>query len=202
LESQLVATTEKLKEVDSKAAFKIESLEQELQDTQKGMVEVVHKTQKQQHDQTDCIKELGKKLIRQAKVIKRQKQAIEQYRIQLEGLQEEMAMQDERDLDRDAAFQEQKNDFEKITEQKVAMQHSLQENIEEMMELKEEKEASAQRMMELEFDLQQKDATLARVAKETSEKTERICLLEEELEEKTKEVDVIQAELKASEKSL
>ena len=202
LESQLVATTEKLKEVDSKAAFKIDSLEQELQDTQKGMVEVVHKTQKQQHDQTDCIKELGKKLIRQAKVIKRQKQAIEQYRIQLDGLQEEMAMQDERDLDRDAAFQEQKNDFEKITEQKVAMQHSLQENIEEMMELKEEKEASAQRIMELEFDLQQKDATLARVAKETSEKTEKIFVLEEELEEKTKEVDVIQAELKASEKSL
>ncbi|KAL7439806.1 hypothetical protein ACHAXM_006856 [Skeletonema potamos] len=202
LASQLMATTEKLKEVDYQAASKIDVLEQELHDTRLGMTEVVHRTQKQQYDQTDCIKDMGKKLIRQAKIIKRQKKAIEQYNMQLDGLREEMAMQDERDLDRDAQFQAQLDDFEKIAEQKVAMQHSLQENIEEMMDLKQEKEASAQRIMELEFDLQQKDATLARVAKETSEKAERICALEEELEEKSKEADVIQAELKASEKSL
>jgi len=202
LASQLMATTEKLKEVDYQAASKIDVLEQELHDTRLGMNQVVHKTQKQHYDQTDCIKDMGKKLIRQAKIIKRQKKAIEQYNMQLDGLREEMAMQDERDLDRDAQFQAQLDDFEKITEQKVAMQHSLQENIEEMMDLKQEKEASSQRIMELEFDLQQKDATLARVAKETSEKTERLCALEEALEEKSKEADVIQAELKASEKSL
>lgn len=198
LASQLVKTTEKLKEVDYKAASKIDVLEQELHETRMGMNEVVQKTQK---DQTECIKKLGKNLLRQAKIIKRQKKAIEQYTTQLDGLKEEMAMQDERDLDRDAEFQAQMDDFEKITEQKVAMQHSLQENIEEMMDLKTEQEASAQRIMELEFDLQQKDATLARVAKETSEKTARICALEEELEEKKQEVDVVQAELKASEKS-
>mmetsp|Transcript_23364 Transcript_23364/g.35188 ORF Transcript_23364/g.35188 Transcript_23364/m.35188 type:complete len:597 (+) Transcript_23364:91-1881(+) len=199
LASQLVKTTEKLKEVDYKAASKIDVLEQELHETRMGMTDVVQKTQK---DQTDCIKKLGKNLLRQAKIIKRQKKAIEQYTIQLDGLKEEMAMQDERDLDRDAEFQAQLEDFEKIAEQKVAMQHSLQENIEEMMDLKQEQEASAQRIMELEFDLQQKDATLARVAKETTEKSERICALEEELDEKTAEVDVIQTELKASEKSL
>ena len=202
LEIQLLATTEKLQEVDSKAAIKIDTLEHQLQETRMGMTEVVNKTQKQQHDQTDCIKELGKKLIRQAKIIKKQKRVIEQYNSQLDGLKEEMAMQDERDLDRDAQFQAQKEDFQKVAEQKVAMQHSLQENIEEMMDLKQEKEAFSQRIMELEFDIQQKDATLARVAKETSEKTERIFALEEQLEEKTTETDVIQAELKASEKSL
>eukprot|EP00986_Skeletonema_menzelii_P013148 scaffold7490_cov142-Skeletonema_menzelii.AAC.9 len=199
LTSQLVKTTEKLKELDYKAASKIDVLEQELHETRMGMNEVARKVQK---DQTECIKKMGKNLLRQAKIIKRQKKAIEQYTIQLDGLKEEMAMQDERDLDRDAKFQAQMDDFEKIAEQKVAMQHSLQENIEEMMDLKQEQEASAQRIMELEFDLQQKDAALARVAKDMSEKTERIVALEEELEEKTREFDVIQTELKASEKSL
>jgi len=199
LATQLVKTTEKLKEVDYKAASKIDVLEQELHETRMGMNEVAQKTQK---DQTECIKKLGKNLLRQAKIIKRQKKAIEQYTIQLDGLKEEMAMQDERDLDRDAEFQAQMDDFEKITEQKVAMQHSLQENIEEMMDLQQEQEASSQRIMELEFDLKQKNATLARVAKETSEKTERIVALEDELDEKTQEVDVIQTELKASEKSV
>ena len=198
LTSQLVKTTEKLKEVDFNAASKIDVLEQELHETRMGINDVVYEKQK---DQTECIKKLGKNLLRQAKIIKRQKKAIEQYNIQLDGLKEEMAMQDERDLDRDAEFKAQMDDFEKITEQKVAMQHSLQENIELMMDLEQEKEVSAQRIMELEFNLQQKDATLARVARETSEKTERICALEEELDAKTKEIDVIQTELKASEKS-
>ena len=199
LASQLVKTTEKLKEVDYQAASKIDVLEQELHETRMGMNEVAQKVQK---DQTECIKKLGKNLLRQAKIIKRQKKAIEQYNIQLDGLKEEMAMQDERDLDRDAKFQAQMDDFKKIAEQKVAMQHSLQENIEEMMDMKQEQEEKAQRIMELEFELRQKDAALARVAEDKAEKTERIVALEEELEEKKKEIDVVQTELKASEKTL
>lgn len=77
LEQQLAQTTEKLREVDSKAAFKIDALESELRETRKGMEHVAKSSTKEVTDQSECIKTLGKKLIRQAHVIKRQKMAVE-----------------------------------------------------------------------------------------------------------------------------
>ena len=66
LEQQLAITTDKLREVDSKAAFKIDALESELRETRKGMEGIAKSSTKEVTDQSECIKTLGKKLIRQA----------------------------------------------------------------------------------------------------------------------------------------
>ncbi|KAL7536221.1 hypothetical protein ACHAXR_007004 [Thalassiosira sp. AJA248-18] len=199
LEAQLSQTTLKLKEVDSRAAFKIDSLESELRETRVGMEQVAKQSTREVTDQSACIKTLGKKLIRQAHVIKRQKNAVEQYKVQMEALKEEMAMQDERDSKQDEEFNELMDQFESAKEQKVQMQNLLQENIEEMMDLKSETERDAKCIMELEFNLQQKEAMLDRVAKEKAEKDDRICKLDEELEEKNWEVENMTKKLKEGE---
>eukprot|EP00970_Alexandrium_tamarense_P002327 scaffold331_cov191-Alexandrium_tamarense.AAC.13 len=202
LEQQLVETAEKLREVDSKAAFKIDSLESELRETRVGMEVLVNQSTKEVTDQSMCIKTLGKKLIRQAHVIKQQKKAVEGYQIQLDALREEMAMQDERDGVRDEEYNELKEDFERTLDQKLSMQTSLQESIEEMMELKKEREMAAARIKELELTLEEKEIDLERAARDNAEKTERICTLEGELEEKMKEVEEVTAQLKLSENSV
>ena len=202
LEKQLAETTEKLREVDSRSAFKIDSLESELRETRMGMDRVANQSTKEVTDQSDCIKTLGKKLIRQAHVIKRQKHAVEQYKMQIEALQEEMAMQDERDFRREEEYNNLQSQFDATKEQKIQMQNLLQENIEEMMDLKTETEKDAKLVMELKFDLQQKDATLDRVAKEVSDKSRRICEVEEELEENNRECESVNERLKESEAAL
>merc|ERR1740130_2580546 len=115
-------------------------------------------------DQSGCIKSLGKKLIRQAHVIKRQKDAVGQYRAQLEAMQKEMALQDRQDAYRAEEYCQLKEQCEAAMDQKVHMQRLLQENIEEMMDLKVETERDAKLIMEQEFHLQQKEATLDRLA--------------------------------------
>ncbi|KAL9189179.1 hypothetical protein ACHAXT_011669 [Thalassiosira profunda] len=202
LEKQLAHTTEKLKEVDSKAAFKIDSLESELRETRSGMEQVAKQSTKEVTDQSECIKTLGKKLIRQAHVIKRQKKAVEQYKMQLEGLHEEMAMQDERDVTRDDELERLQEEVEEAKERRIKMQNVLQENIEEMMDLKTAAEQDSKAIMSLEFDLQQKDATLKRVAREESDKSVRIAALEDDLERKDAEVKDVKEQLKAKEVEL
>ena len=135
-------------------------------------------------------------------VIKRQKNAVEQYKIQLEAMNEEMAMQDERDSEREAELEELEEQLDSIREQKTQMNNLLQENIEEMRILKGETEKDATNVMELEFNLQQKEATLDRVAKDVSEKAMKISELEESLEEKNRELDALKEELKESENSV
>ena len=199
LEQQLAQTTEKLKEVDSRASFKIDSLESQLRETRVGMESVAKQSTREVTDQSECIKTLGKKLIRQAHVIKRQKKAVNQYKKQLQALKEEMVMQDERGTHREAECDALKDQLENVRESKIQMQNLLQENIEEMMDLKSETEKDAKSIMELEFNLQQKEAILDRVAREVSEKSARIAELEDELERKNEECDTMTEELKASE---
>jgi len=202
LEQQLAQTTEKLREVDSRAAFKIDSLESELRETRMGMERVAKTSTKEVTDQSECIKTLGKKLIRQAHVIKRQKGAVDEYKVRLRELQDELRRQDERESRRAEEYCELKDRYDNVVEQKVQIQSMLQENIEEMMDLKSETERDAKNIMELEFNLQQKDATLDRVAKEVSEKATQISSLEDELEGKNREMDGINDKLKESETSV
>lgn len=199
LERQLAATTEKLKEVDSEAAAKIGTLEIELHDTRHGLKTMAVQSTKEVTDQSEVIKQLGKKLVRQAHVIKRQKDAVNEYKIQMQAMHEEMEMQDERDSKMELSHTKLKQDYDRVQERTEQMQNMLSENIEEMTNLKQETERDAKSIMELEFNLQQKDATLERVAKESSEKAKLICKLQEELDEKTNEADTFAEELKASE---
>jgi len=202
MEAQLAQTTDKLREVDTRAASKIDSLELELRETRDGMERVARQGTKEVTDQSECIKTLGKKLIRQAHVIKRQKAAVEQYKCQLEGLEEEMAMQDERDQRKDEESGELRERLEEAKEQKIKMQNMLQENIEEMMDLKSETERDAKNIRDLEFHLQQKEATLDRVVQEVSQKAVKISELEEQLEEKDRELGGVNAKYKESENSV
>ena len=119
-------------------------------------------------DQSEVIEQLGKKLVRQAHVIKRQKDAVNEYKLQMRAMHEEMEMQDERDSRRDEEYTELKQDYDRIKERTEQMQNLLSENIEEMTNLKQETERDAKSIMELEFNLQQKDATLKRIAKVSS----------------------------------
>ena len=111
-------------------------------------------------------------------------------------------MQDERDCRRDEDYHSLKQDYERIKEEKVTMQRSLQENIEEMMDLKQERERAADRIGLLEAELHEKELDLERMRRESSEKSERITTLEHRLEEKTKEVGIVTSQLKASERSV
>jgi myosin heavy subunit len=202
LEAQLIETAEKLREVDSKAAYKIDSLEAELEKTKEGMESLVMHSTKEVTDQSACIKTLGKKLIRQAHVIKQQKKAVEEYQIQLEALREEMAMQDERDSSRDDEYNDLKEDFERTLQQKVAMQDSLQESIEEMMDLRHERDMHTARIRELELTLQEKEIDLERAKRENGELNERVTKLETELMDKTDEFEVVNSKLMASVQSV
>ena len=202
LEAQLLETAEKLREIDSKAAYKIDSLEVELQKTKEGMEHLVNHSTKEVTDQSACIKTLGKKLIRQAHVIKQQKKAVGEYQIQLEALREEMAMQDERDSSRDEEYNDLKEDFERTLQQKVAMQDSLQESIEEMMDLRREREMAQARMRELELNLEEKSIDLERAKRENVELNDRITNLETTLQDKNDEVEVATSKLIASEQSV
>lgn len=202
LETQLVETAEKLREVDSKAAYKIDSLEAELEKTREGMESLVVHSTKEVTDQSQCIKTLGKKLIRQAHVIKGQKKAVAEYQIQLEALREEMAMQDERDSDRDGEYNNLKEDFERTLQQKVAMQDSLQESIEEMMDLRHEREMHTARIRELELTLQEKEIDLERAKKENAELNERVTKLETDYQDKVDECEVATSKLEATEQTV
>jgi chromosome segregation ATPase len=202
LEQQLIETAEKLREVDSKAAYKIDSLEVELAKTREGMESLVHHSTKEVTDQSQCIKTLGKKLIRQAHVIKQQKKAVCEYQIQLEALREEMAMQDERDSSRDDEYNELKEDFERTLQQKVAMQNSLQDSIEELMDLRHEMVRATARIRELELTLEEKEIDLERAKRENEGLSERVVALETELQDKTDEMEVVSMKLMASEQSV
>ena len=202
LEAQLVTTAEKLREVDSKAAYKIDSLEAELEKTREGMESLVAHSTKEVTDQSVCIKTLGKKLIRQAHVIKQQKASVAEYQIRLEALREEMAMQDERDSSRDEEYNELKADFERTLQQKVAMQDSLQESIEEMMDLRHERERQGARIRELELLMEEKEIDLNRAKGENVELKERVVQLETQLMDKTDECEVASSKLRASEQSV
>jgi len=199
LERQLTATADKLREVDSEAASKIDSLESVLSDTRKGMETVAIHSSKEVTGQSECIKALGKKLIRQAHVIKTQKNAVTEYKIQMQAMNEEMDMQDERDSKREEEHDRLTEDYECVKEQTEDMRSMLQRNIEEMIDLKQETEKDAGNIMELEFNLNQKKSMLERVARETGEKTRLIARLQDELEERTYEAETSRAELEASE---
>lgn len=202
LEEQLAQTTEKLRDVDSRAAFRIDSLEGELRETRMGMEHVAKASTREVTGQSECIKALGKKLIRQAHVIKRQKGAVGQYKMQMEALHEEMAMQDERDSHREDEMRMLQDKLKSANEKKVTTQGLLEGNIEEMTELKAERERIAKDERELKFDMQQKEASLERVAVESSEKSKRIAELMEELDKKDREAESAAAQLKESENSV
>jgi len=202
LEQQLAHTTKKLQDVDTNAAFKIDSLESELRETRMGMEHVAKASTKEVTGQSECIKTLGKKLIRQAHVIKRQKGAVEQYKMQMAAAQEEMAMQDERDSHREDDMKVLGDELDCTKEQKVELQKLLQENIEEMMALKAEAEKDAKNIMELKFNMRQKEAALERVTKESSVKSARVSELVEELKEKDQGMESVKAELQETESCL
>ncbi len=202
LDKAFMKTLAELREVDSKAAYKIDSLEVELTKTREGMENLVHQSTKEVTDQSQCIKTLGKKLIRQAHVIKQQKKAVEEYQIQLEALREKMAMQDERDSIRDVEYNDLKEDFERTLQQKVAMQNSLQESIDEMMDLKLERDRASARVRELELTLQEKEIDLERAKRESVELSERVSTLETDLQDKSDECDVATSKMKANEHSV
>ncbi|KAL3816902.1 hypothetical protein ACHAXA_006978 [Cyclostephanos tholiformis] len=194
LEAALAKTSRKLREVDSNAAIRIEALESEVREARE-------QGETTRTSQEACIKELGKKLIRQAHVIKKQRDAVEQYKIQLEAMAEEMAMQDERDSRREEDVRRLEDMLENSRDGQDRMQAMLQENIEEMVELKSDVERDAKNIMELEYNLGQKEAMLNRVARDLAEKTERICELEQQLEDKTFEVDSAMKQLVESKES-
>mmetsp|Transcript_35733 Transcript_35733/g.75231 ORF Transcript_35733/g.75231 Transcript_35733/m.75231 type:complete len:699 (+) Transcript_35733:149-2245(+) len=199
LEEQLAHTTEKLKEVDLKASSRIESLEMELRESRGGLERVVEQSTQAVTDQGRVIKGLGKKLIRQAHVIKRQKAAIDVYKVKMEELQEEMALQDERDSKRADEYCQLKDRYDTLLEQKVHMQNMLHENIEDMMDLKIETERQSKSKMELKHNFEQKEAALDGLTKEASDMTNRVRMLELELEKKNMEVEDLSAKLKLSE---
>ncbi|KAL3788926.1 hypothetical protein ACHAW5_008660 [Stephanodiscus triporus] len=177
LESALASTSQRLREVDSKAATRIEALESELR------------------DQEVCIKELGTKLVRQARVCKKEKDAAEQYKMKLdsmnEAMAEEMAIQNERNS-------RQEEDARRREEEMLAM---LRENIESIDELKSEAERDAIIKMELEHNLGQKVATLNKVTRDLRKKTKSLCNLEQRLKDKTFELESALKQLDDSKKS-
>ena len=69
LQSQLVLTAQRLQEVDSRAALKVDTLQSELRETSAGMeVLAAHKAQ-ESVEQAACVKSMGKKLIKQVHVV-------------------------------------------------------------------------------------------------------------------------------------
>jgi hypothetical protein len=184
----LAKTSEKLRDIDARAKTKIEALEMELH-------EVREEETLKRSNQDMCIKELGKKLVKQAHVIKRQRSAVEQYKMQLEAMAEEMAMQDERDSRREDDIRRLESSLKESKEKHYGMQDMLQGNIDEMVALKAEVERDAKNIMELEFQMGQKEAMLNRVARDLAEKTERICELEQCLEDKTFDIESTKSEL-------
>jgi len=199
LVQQLAHTTEKLKEVDLKASSRIDSLEMELRESRGGLERVAEQSAQAVTDQGRVIKGLGKKLIRQAHVIKRQKATIDEYKVKMEEFQEEMALQDERDSKRADEYCQLKDRYEALLEQKVHMQNMLHENIEDMMDLKIETERESESTMELKHNFEKKEAALDGVTKEASEMTNRVRMLELELEKKNMEVENLSAKFKLSE---
>ena len=188
LESALAKTSEKLRDIDARAKTKIEALEVELHEIRES--ESLTRT-----NQDMCIKELGKKLVKQAHVIKRQRSAVEQYKMQLEAMAEEMAMQDERDSRREDDIRRLESSLKESKDKHYGMQDMLQGNIDEMVALKAEVERDAKNIMDLEFQMGQKEAMLNRVARDLAEKTERICELEQCLEDKTFDIESTKSEL-------
>ena len=68
LQSQLVLTAQRLQEVDSRAALKVDTLQSELRETSAGMeVLATHKAQ-ESVEQSACVKSMGKRLIKQSHV--------------------------------------------------------------------------------------------------------------------------------------
>jgi uncharacterized coiled-coil protein SlyX len=177
LESALANTSQKLREVDSNAATRIGALESKLR------------------DQEVCIKELGMKLVRQARVCKKEKDAAEEYKMKLdsmnEAMAEEMAIQSERNS-------RQEEDARRREEEMLAM---LRENIVGIDELKSEAERDANIKMELEHNLGQKEAMLNKVTRDLRKKTKSLCHLEQGLKDKTLELESVIKQLDDSKKS-
>jgi len=202
LQTQLVSTTQRLEDADSRAAKKMTGMQSELNRTRKARSMSLDLHAKESKDQAVCIKTLGKKLIKQAHMIKKQKLEMNEYEIRMSGLQEEINMQDERDFQKDEAMTDLQTEYDTLTEQKRDLQRTLQENVEEMMDMRTERENAASRIEELETDLAQKHKDLEEARRESHERAERITFLESRLEEKTEECEVLGVQLKASQKAV
>lgn len=122
--------------------------------------------------------------------------------VQMEGLQEEMDMQDERDLKRNLDMDKLKLEYDDLQEQKLGLQRKLQENIEEMMDMVAELKEAAARIEELETNIQKSRTKLEEAQRESRERWDKITVLESRLNEKTQECDVLALQLKASERSV
>mmetsp|Transcript_20423 Transcript_20423/g.43797 ORF Transcript_20423/g.43797 Transcript_20423/m.43797 type:complete len:702 (+) Transcript_20423:58-2163(+) len=202
LEQQLAQTTEKLKEIDSKAVVKIGSLESELRETLGGIEHAEKQSTEYANDQGKVIRTLGKKLIRQSHIIKRQKATMEQYKVDLGELRGEMAAQGERESRRAEEYCQLKDEHDGTLEEKLQIQAMLHETMKETMDMKSEAERGAKSTMELKFKFDQKEAALARVTKDVAERKVKIRTLELELEEKGIELDDMVQKLKTTKKSV
>ncbi|MBV5332097.1 hypothetical protein JZU54_00580, partial [bacterium] len=165
LESALEMTSQKLREVDKGAASRIRALELELRDAREG-------GEATRTNQEACIKELGKKLIRQAHVIKKKRSDMEQLKMQLEAMAEEMAMQVERDA---------KNimELEYNLGQKEAMLNRVARDLAEKTE----------RICELEQGLEDKIFEMESMTKELDESKESAEVMRQQFEAAAKEIE-------------
>ena len=135
-------------------------------------------------------------------MIRGQKQALEGCEMQMEALREEMAMQDERDREQEDDVAKSKLEYERLDEKKLGLQRTLQENVEEMMDLRAERNKATARIEQLETDLEDTRRDLKEARHEADERAGRVDVLETRLDEKTQECDVLGTQLKASEKSV
>jgi len=137
-------------------------------------------------------------LVRRARMAPKPKAAIGRCKARREARLEEMARREEREAGRAEDYCRLRERCDAATEQMTQSQRTLQENIEEMMDLKAERERDAKAIWKLECALQQKEANLDQLGKE---KSIGICMPDQwrELDEKTMEVEALEEMLQASE---
>ena len=181
-----------LEDGDSRATQKMAGMQSELHETRTGMQVSAKLQAKEFKDQAACIKTVGKNLIKQAHMIKKQKLEMNENNIRISALQEEINMQDEREFQNDEATTSLQTEYDTITSQNRDLQRTLQENVEEMSFMRAERGIE-----ELETDIAQKHRDLEEARRESHKRAERITFLESRLEEKMEECEVLGVQLKA-----
>ena len=144
---------------------------------------------------------LGEKLVKQAKVIRTQREAARAHKALLEALREEMAMQDERDRERDEEVEELHSQIRISNLAKVKVHRELMENHELMTDLRADNVEAQRKMEELEEGFERVKEELEVARRLGLEREERMGHVEARGDERKAERDELAARLKASERS-
>ena len=198
LQTQLATTTSELQSLDARSRLHIDAAHMQISECKSSVYSLAAASGIEHTRQAMTVRILGEKLVKQAKVIRTQREAARAHKALLEALREEMAMQDERDRERDEEVEELHSQIRISNSTKVKVHRELMENHELMTDLRADNVEAQRKMEELEEGFERVKEELEVARRLGLEREERMGHVEARGDERKAERDELAARLTGS----